>query len=83
MKNYLYVFYNTLSKRYGDVVAYPSDGFMLHVVQPKIPKEELEVLEVCRVGSIDIETGIMSTEPPVRIAWRVTQEKLPVNNMED
>lgn len=82
MKNYLYVFYNNLSKRYGDVICFPSDSFMLHKVQPSIPKDDLETIEVCRVGSIDILTGEVTSELPVRIAWRITEEKLPVNNQD-
>lgn len=82
MENYIYVFYNNLSKRYGDVICYPSDAFMLHRVQPSIPKEDLSTIEICRVGSINITTGEVKSEPPVRIAWRIAEEKLPVNNQE-
>lgn len=79
MKNFLYVFYNTLSNRYGDVVAFPSDGYALARVQPSIKPEQLEEIQLCRVGSIDVLTGKVETEPPVRIAWRVEEEKLPVS----
>lgn len=78
MKNFIYVFYNNLSKRYGNIVCFPSDGFALARVQPTIPKEELSEIELCRVGSIDVNTGIVESEPPVRIAWKVEVEKLPV-----
>lgn len=77
MKNYLYVFFNNLSNRYGDVVAFPSDGYALARVQKNIPQEQLEEVQLCRVGSIDINTGEVKPEPPVRIAWRI-EEKLPV-----
>lgn len=80
MENQLYVFYNTLSKRYGDVVAYPSDGFMLHVIQPKIAKEDLAVLEMCRIGSINIDTGVITPSSPVRVAWRI-EENVPIDTV--
>lgn len=79
MKNNVYVFYNNLSGRYGEIVAFPSDGFALARVQPTIKPDQLEEVQLCRVGSIDVETGELKTEPPVRIAWRVSEEKLPVS----
>lgn len=79
MKNNVYVFYNNLSGRYGEVVSFPSDGFALARVQPTIKPEQLDEIQICRVGSIDIETGELKTEPPVRIAWRVSEDPLPVN----
>lgn len=82
MKNKVYVFYNNLSGRYGEVVAFPSDGFAVARVQPTIQKDQLEEVQLCRIGSIDVETGELKTEPPVRIAWRVSEERLPVSQSE-
>lgn len=70
MKNYVYTIYNNLSKRYGDVMAYPSDGFAIRRVQKVLSTQGmLSESELCRVGSIDIESGVITTEPPVRLTW--------------
>lgn len=71
MTNNVYVVYNTLSKRYGDVVAYPSDSFALARLQPALSANgsQLSEFELCRVGTIDIESGVLSPINPVRIAW--------------
>lgn len=73
MKNNLYVIYNTLSKRYGDVVASPTDEYCRQVVQRGLMSNKdinLTEYELCRVGSIEIETGVIeSSGAPVRIDW--------------
>lgn len=74
MENRLYVIYNTLSQRYGDVCAYPSDGFAVARIQPAIG-DFVKESELCRIGSIDVETGVVHTEPPVRIAWNDVPSK--------
>lgn len=72
MKNNVYVVYNTLSKRYGDVVAYPSDAFALARLQPVLSsgQNKLSEYELCRVGVIDVETGVLESTPAVRVAWQ-------------
>lgn len=71
MVNNVYVVYNTLSKRYGDVVAYPSDSFALARLQKILSAQsDLSEFELCRIGSIDVESGVLSPAAPVRIAWR-------------
>lgn len=71
MENKVFVVYNTLSKRYGDVVAYPTDEFALARLQPVLSRQgSLDEFELCRVGSVDVETGVISPCPPVRIAWK-------------
>lgn len=81
MKNNLYVLYNKLSKRYGDVMAFSSDDWAIHNVQSVVEKSEdgkIDYLELCRVGEIDVETGVVTPEPPVRIAWRMQVPPLPL-----
>ena len=74
MKNYIYVLYNTLSKRYESVMSFPSDGMALHRLgQSQIDKKEFELN---RVGSIDIENGIVLSESPVALIWE-QEEELP------
>ena len=84
MKNNLYTFYNKLSLRYGDVRSFPTDSFASMAIS-KIasnPQSELDLseIEVCRIGSIDIETGIITPEvAPVRI--EVDASKVSVDNL--
>lgn len=73
MKNYVYVLFNSLSARYESVMSFPSDSMALHRLSGNIDKEEYEL---CRVGSIDIETGIVDSCPPVRLIWN-EEESLP------
>lgn len=74
MKNYIYVLYNTLSKRYESVMSFPSDSMALHRLSTGgIDKKEFEL---CRVGSIEIETGVVEPCPPVRLIWE-KEETLP------
>lgn len=74
MKNYIYVLFNTLSKRYESVMSFPSDGMAIHrLSQGNIDKKEYEL---CRIGSIDIESGIVNAEAAVRLIWE-NEEILP------
>ena len=74
MKNYIYVLYNTLSKRYESVMSFPSDGMALHRLNGNVDKKEYEL---CRIGSIDIESGICEVEAPVRLIWESDNSELP------
>lgn len=79
MTNNVYVLYNKESLRYGDVMAYPTDGFALARLQEGLKPSMLSELELCRIGTIDIDTGvIVPSGSPVRIAWR-EQKTLPVS----
>lgn len=73
MKNYIYVLYNVLSKRYESVMSFPSDGMALHRLANNIDKKEFEL---CRIGSYEIETGVATFEAPVRLVWE-NEEQLP------
>lgn len=82
MKNNLYTIYNKLSLRYGEVMTYPTDSFASMAIS-KIasnPQANLDLseIDVCRVGSIDIETGVITPESaPVRI--EIDTSKLSVD----
>lgn len=73
MTNNLYVVYNKLSKRYGDVFCSPTNEFagrqMAQIFSnPANTAYIREEIEVCCVGSINIETGIINAaSAPVRI----------------
>lgn len=72
MKNNVYVFYNNLSRRYGDVFCAPTDEFAgrqiaLMFCNPNCTVRQEET-EVCRVGTIDVESGVMiASDAPIRI----------------
>lgn len=75
MKNYVYVLYNKLSGRYESVMSFPSDGMALHRLNGNIDKAEYEL---CRVGSVNIETGVIEPCSPVRLIWEEDNTKTPV-----
>ena len=66
MNNYVYVVYNKLSGRYESVMSFPSDAMALHRLSQNVDKKEYEL---CRVGKISIETGVITPENPVRLVW--------------
>lgn len=69
MTNKVYCIYNKLSQRYGEVVCFASDGMALRrICTSPLYKAALDEIDLCRVGAIDIETGVMTADPPVRIA---------------
>lgn len=80
MKNNVYVLYNTLSCRYGDVMCYPSDGFAVKRITETLKSDVLKELELCRIGTIDIDTGVLNSCAPVRIAWPEVTPSLPLND---
>lgn len=79
MKNKLYVVYDNIGLRYGQVSAYPSDGFALITMRPLIAgqdpvqsKVNLQRYELCCVGELDVETGHVVPQDPVRLSWSST-----------
>ena len=70
MKNYVYVLFNNLSCRYESVMSFPSDGMALHRLGNNIDKKEYSL---CRVGSIDIESGVIESCAPVRLIWEESE----------
>lgn len=77
MKNYIYVMKNTLSKRFEAVMSFPSDGMALHRLSQNVDKKEYELN---RIGSIDIETGIVEATAPIALIWE--DETLPKTEAE-
>lgn len=72
MKNNVYVLYNVLSKRYGDVFCSPTDEFAARQIAYMFANNSSNFIrgetELCRVGSIDIENGVVDAlSAPVRI----------------
>ena len=84
MKNNLYTLYNKLSLRYGEVMTYPTDSFCSMAIS-KIASNpqnnvDLSEIEICRIGSIDIETGVITPEvAPIRI--EIDSNKISVDSL--
>lgn len=69
MTNHVYTIYNTLSKRYGDVMSFPNDSYAVaRLVENSNIKQHPTEFELVRVGSIDIETGRITPCDPIRVA---------------
>lgn len=64
MENCVYVMFNKLSKRYESVMSFASDEMAIHRLKGNV---DLEEYEICRVGSVNIDTGIITPCPPVRL----------------
>lgn len=80
MNNNVYVLYNTLSKRYGEVMAFPSDSFALKRIMETLTPDKLSEFELCRIGSIGLETGVVTPIDIVRVAWPDVAPSLPLTN---
>lgn len=69
MKNKVYTIYNTLSKRYGDVMSFPNDSYAVaRLVENSNIKSHPTEFELVRVGEIEIETGRITPCDPIRVA---------------
>ncbi len=85
MTNKIYVLYNNKTKRYGDVWASPSDAWAEKSTHKMLEAQgnDLEDLELCRAGEIDIETGVIeAATAPIRIAWSMQEVKMPLRETE-
>lgn len=81
MLNNVYVVYNRLSCRYGDVLAFPTDSFAITRCCREFQRSgiDLSEVELCRIGAIDVETGLLRADSaPVRIP--LIEEKLPLTS---
>lgn len=80
MKDYIYCLYNKLANRYEGIMSFPSDSMALHRLgkNPNLDKDEYDL---CRIGCIDISTGVISSESaPVRLIWE-TESELPTKEV--
>lgn len=73
MKNEIFCLYNSLSLRYGECFVFPTIGFAkARVIDlAKAKRIDLSESELCRVGSIDISSGIITPCSPERIPIEV------------
>lgn len=67
MTNNIYTLYNKHSQRYGSVMNFPNDDFAINEMSKGLNGINDEEYELCRIGSIDIESGVVNSESPVRI----------------
>lgn len=84
MKNFLYVLFNTLACRYGDVLTYPTDGFAVSRIK-KIasdPQSGININEqlLYKVGTIDLVTGKIESLDPVAVPFDTSIEGLNSSN---
>lgn len=78
MVDCVYVIYNKLSNRYESVVSFATDAVMIKTMQNG--KLKKDVYDVCKVGEVDLMTGCIKSEPPVRIEIpELEEEPLPVS----
>lgn len=66
MKKYAYITYNKLSKQYEGLMSFASDELAVYRLKNQI---DLNEYELCRVGFFDVESGQLSPEAPVRLAF--------------
>lgn len=64
MENCVYVLFNKLSKRYESVMSFASDEMCIHRLKNNV---DLEEYEICRVGTINVDTGVVTPCAPVRL----------------
>lgn len=78
MTNNIYSIFNRLSNRYGECVSFASDSIAVkRIANNGLYRDILDEIEVCRVGKIDIENGLVTPEAaPIRVA--IPDEYLPV-----
>lgn len=69
MKNEVFCLYNSLSLRYGECFVFPTAGFAKARIMElaKSKRIDLSENELCRVGSIDIASGLITPCSPERI----------------
>lgn len=82
MENQIYVIYNKVSQRYGSTHVFANHETANRLL-PNFIVEKFHTLadyELCHVGSIDIESGVIKAFPPVRIPWKSPALSVPVEN---
>lgn len=69
MNNEVFCIYNKLSLRYGDCFVFPTAGFAKARVAELAKSKRIDLAEneLCRVGSIDVSTGLITPCAPERI----------------
>lgn len=83
MKNNIYVLFNTLSRRFGDVFASPTDATASFAFSRTLPKDSSNYTKLYCVGSIDLTDGSLETETPREIDFAsVVSSAVPISAIE-
>ena len=72
MENQLYVVYDSVAQRYMQVYAFASEAQANRSLPLALVDKfhSLSDYELCHIGSIDVETGVVKTSAPKRLAWK-------------
>lgn len=83
MLNRIYVLYNKLSARYGDVASFPTDAMAVKMMSEALSERGFaDEFSLYRVGSIDIETGEAVATAPVLVPFDSFSSTVPIDNIE-
>lgn len=79
MKNNLYVIYDTLSQRYGQVFSSPTDATAIRYFNgycASVNGYQQGDSELCRCGTIGVADGVVVGSSPVRVAMPVVDKRI-------
>lgn len=85
MKDKVYLIFDRLSNRYGNVFnsatdATASRAFVNHVNQTKL---KLSDFDLCSIGELDLATGLLTAYPtPQRVDLSIAQPAVPITEFE-
>lgn len=80
MENQIYMYYNKLSARYEGVFSFATDA----VCQYRLGHDKSfdpDLYEVVKVGSYNLETGIITSNAPIRLEIIRENDTLPVQEV--
>lgn len=72
MENLLFVVYDSVAQRYMQVYAFATEAQANRSLPLALVDKfhSLKDYELCSIGSIDVETGVVKTSAPKRIPWK-------------
>ena len=85
MKNDVFVIYDTVSCRYGNVFASPNLATATLDITRSVQNQkdfDLSSIELCSIGSIDVETGVLEPCAPVRHSLVAKSSAVPISDIE-
>lgn len=83
MVNRIYVLYNKLSARYGDVTSFATDAMAVKSVSEVLNKQGFaDEFNLYRIGTLDIETGETVANAPVLVPLDLTVSAVPIDSVE-
>lgn len=83
MVNRIYVLYNKLSARYGDVTSFPTDAMAVRTISQVLQKQGFaDEFALYKVGQIDVETGECVANAPALVPLEVVESAVPIDSIE-